>query len=513
MEACKEEFITRHTLDGRIVYTDHRISTVAGYMAEEVCGVPGFQYMHKDDMRWTMVGLRQMFYRGSSYGQSCYRLQSKNGAFIYLKTCGYLELSENNKNFQSLICINSLVSVQEGETLMRQMKDLFSPVIRVNNDPNMEMLSNNIDMAESNTTTGQTEDPDIMAEEIKKMISNVPNQSAFLTNIPSPSSSSIGANEEGYGKVTLLAKAMPSLETHLSIAQERKKMEIVPTMIKTPAALAASLSPQSSHSHHSPPHPPTPPQLTPPPPVCPQQNRPSVLRVAHRQGDHVVLQPSVVKLKRLRTDEQGQEVVMSQASMSPHSVVVSPASSGGKRKSEDSNDWPSPLQVDVSSPASNVHAPTPAQPLSVSPPFQLETVAVEQLLTSVDDSVILPDFRMIPDEGSPPSLANNNLEDIELSDMYNFPFAWPPPAVPEMLDSSHRSLDSQIQLQQEQIHEIQQELDLVPPEHTNGQVYNTKLSQLQVEHRKQQQMLKTLQQDHQNIQHLGVCSNHQNVGI
>ncbi|KAG8331186.1 hypothetical protein J6590_046511 [Homalodisca vitripennis] len=94
--------------------------------------------------------------------------------------------------------------------------------------------------------------------------------------------------------------------------------------------------------------------------------------------------------------------------------------------------------------------------------------------------IIVNLFYNFSDEGSPPSLANNNLEDIELSDMYNFPFAWPPPAVPEMLDSSHRSLDSQIQLQQEQIHEIQQELDLVPPEHTNGQVYNTKLSQLQV---------------------------------
>jgi hypothetical protein len=50
-----------------------------------------------------------VFFRGASYGKSCYRLQTKNGNFIYIKTCGYLELSENNENFQSLICINSLV--------------------------------------------------------------------------------------------------------------------------------------------------------------------------------------------------------------------------------------------------------------------------------------------------------------------------------------------------------------------------------------------------------------------
>lgn len=53
---------------------------------------------------------------------------------------------------------------------------------------------------------------------------------------------------------------------------------------------------------------------------------------------------------------------------------------------------------------------------------------------------------------------------------------------PSMLESSHRSLDSNLQLQDNQIHKIQQDLEMVAPEHTNGshQVYNTKLSQLQV---------------------------------
>lgn len=59
LEADKDEYVTRHLVDGRIIFCDHRISIVAGYMAEEVSGKSAFAFMHKDDFRWTMIGLRQ----------------------------------------------------------------------------------------------------------------------------------------------------------------------------------------------------------------------------------------------------------------------------------------------------------------------------------------------------------------------------------------------------------------------------------------------------------------------
>lgn len=64
--------------------------------------------------------------------------------------------------------------------------------------------------------------------------------------------------------------------------------------------------------------------------------------------------------------------------------------------------------------------------------------------------------------------------------MYGLTLSWGQPEVPEMLETSHRSLDSRMQLQGDQIHDIEQELVMVPPDHTNGQVINSKLTQLQV---------------------------------
>jgi PAS domain-containing protein len=59
IEACRYEYKTRHLIDGRIMQCDQRISIVAGYMTEEVSGLSPFTFIHRDDVRWVMVALRQ----------------------------------------------------------------------------------------------------------------------------------------------------------------------------------------------------------------------------------------------------------------------------------------------------------------------------------------------------------------------------------------------------------------------------------------------------------------------
>lgn len=59
IEACRYEYKTRNLIDGRIVQCDQRISIVAGYLTEEVSGLSPFTFIHRDDVRWVMVALRQ----------------------------------------------------------------------------------------------------------------------------------------------------------------------------------------------------------------------------------------------------------------------------------------------------------------------------------------------------------------------------------------------------------------------------------------------------------------------
>lgn len=68
-----------------------------------------------------------MYDKGESQGWSCYRLQSRTGRFIYLRTCGYLELS--NGVLESFVCVNTLVDEEEGNRLIKEMKERYSVMI------------------------------------------------------------------------------------------------------------------------------------------------------------------------------------------------------------------------------------------------------------------------------------------------------------------------------------------------------------------------------------------------
>lgn len=129
IEACKYEYKTRHLIDGRIVQCDHRISVVAGYLTNEVSGLSPFTFMHKDDVRWVIVALRQMYDYNQKDGESCYRLMTRTGDFVYLKTRGYLEVDSSTKVVQSFVCINTLVSDEEGRRLVKEMKRKFSVIV------------------------------------------------------------------------------------------------------------------------------------------------------------------------------------------------------------------------------------------------------------------------------------------------------------------------------------------------------------------------------------------------
>ncbi|XP_076248205.1 basic helix-loop-helix ARNT-like protein 1 isoform X3 [Calliopsis andreniformis] len=128
MDAHKDEYVTRHLVDGRILFCDQRVSTVTGYMAHEVTGLCAFEFMHADDYKWPIAALRQMYDRSETCGSSCYRLRQKTGKFIFLYTHGYLEYDDKGKVI-SYVCINTLVSAEVGSKLVKEMKIKFAATV------------------------------------------------------------------------------------------------------------------------------------------------------------------------------------------------------------------------------------------------------------------------------------------------------------------------------------------------------------------------------------------------
>lgn len=84
-----------------------------------------------------------MYFKGQSFGSSCYRLLSKNGEFVYMKTHGYLELNPNEDTIESFICVNTLVTPEEGKKEIIKMRERFTPLIRSHSDTGIAAITNN----------------------------------------------------------------------------------------------------------------------------------------------------------------------------------------------------------------------------------------------------------------------------------------------------------------------------------------------------------------------------------
>lgn len=70
-----------------------------------------------------------MYDCNSSYGESTYRLFTRNGNIIYLQSKGYLEIDKETNKVHSFVCVNTLLDDEEGKRRVQEMKKKFSVII------------------------------------------------------------------------------------------------------------------------------------------------------------------------------------------------------------------------------------------------------------------------------------------------------------------------------------------------------------------------------------------------
>jgi len=129
VESSQDQYITRHTPDGRIVYTDHRISTIAGYLPSEVRGKSAFNFFFAEDLPWTTMAMRHMFASSNGEGSTVYRLFTQTGELICLQTKGFLEFNKTTNKIESFLCINTVIRPEDSEKYLNEQKERFTPFI------------------------------------------------------------------------------------------------------------------------------------------------------------------------------------------------------------------------------------------------------------------------------------------------------------------------------------------------------------------------------------------------
>ncbi|KAM8888416.1 circadian locomoter output cycles protein kaput isoform 3-T5 [Synchiropus picturatus] len=109
IEEPNEEFTSRHSLEWKFLFLDHRAPPIIGYLPFEVLGTSGYDYYHVDDLDSLAKCHEHLMQYGK--GTSCYyRFLTKGQQWIWLQTHYYITYHQWNSRPEFIVCTHSVVS-------------------------------------------------------------------------------------------------------------------------------------------------------------------------------------------------------------------------------------------------------------------------------------------------------------------------------------------------------------------------------------------------------------------
>ncbi|GFT79456.1 aryl hydrocarbon receptor nuclear translocator-like protein 1, partial [Nephila pilipes] len=120
-------YFTIHGLQGEIMYADHRISTITGYMPRDVLGTSAYHYIFETDVPIALFAQNAMFTSCDGMGLITYRLKTFNSKYIYLQSKGQIVFKDSSTEISHFICYNRWLSNEEGAQELKKFQERFSP--------------------------------------------------------------------------------------------------------------------------------------------------------------------------------------------------------------------------------------------------------------------------------------------------------------------------------------------------------------------------------------------------
>uniref|UniRef100_A0ACB8FYK6 Uncharacterized protein n=1 Tax=Sphaerodactylus townsendi TaxID=933632 RepID=A0ACB8FYK6_9SAUR len=110
-EPC-EEFTSRHSLEWKFLFLDHRAPPIIGYLPFEVLGTSGYDYYHADDLEILARCHEHLMQFGK--GKSCYyRFLTKGQQWIWLQTHYYITYHQWTSKPEFIVCTHTVISYAE----------------------------------------------------------------------------------------------------------------------------------------------------------------------------------------------------------------------------------------------------------------------------------------------------------------------------------------------------------------------------------------------------------------
>ncbi|XP_071034637.1 hypoxia-inducible factor 1-alpha [Parasteatoda tepidariorum] len=123
-------YFTIHGTQGEIIFADHRISTMTGYMPRDVMGISAYQYIHSSDVPIALFAQKAMFASSDGTGIITYRLRICNATYIYLQSKGQIRYKDSTKEVRQFICCNILISDEDGDRELKKFQNRYAPQLK-----------------------------------------------------------------------------------------------------------------------------------------------------------------------------------------------------------------------------------------------------------------------------------------------------------------------------------------------------------------------------------------------
>ncbi|XP_053559932.1 circadian locomoter output cycles protein kaput isoform X2 [Bombina bombina] len=142
VEEPNEEFTSRHSLEWKFLFLDHRAPPIIGYLPFEVLGTSGYDYYHVDDLENLAKCHEHLMQYGK--GKSCfYRFLTKGQQWIWLQTHYYITYHQWNSRPEFIVCKHSVVSYAEVGAERRRELGIEDSPPEMTTDKNQDSVSEN----------------------------------------------------------------------------------------------------------------------------------------------------------------------------------------------------------------------------------------------------------------------------------------------------------------------------------------------------------------------------------
>ncbi|XP_072931075.1 circadian locomoter output cycles protein kaput isoform X2 [Epargyreus clarus] len=109
VDSSRNEFTSRHSLEWKFLFLDHRAPPIIGYLPFEVLGTSGYDYYHFDDLEKVITCHEALMQKGEL--TSCYyRFLTKGQQWIWLQSRFYITYHQWNSKPEFVVCTHRVVS-------------------------------------------------------------------------------------------------------------------------------------------------------------------------------------------------------------------------------------------------------------------------------------------------------------------------------------------------------------------------------------------------------------------